>query len=513
MLERRLFRTLVRSLYAVLFAAVSWSAPVHAQVTSLTFISDPGDYIGQGQFLFFTPTDGTFGAQQNSGQGVSVSFNSLDHFWYLDFAAPNNQPLTVGSYTGAARFPFQASNQPGLAIYGDGRGCNTDTGSFQVLEITYGANNDITAFDAHFEQHCEGATPALRGEIRYGAHVVVNVTAPSHLTAIQNQNLNFTVTATDAQQRHVVLTATGLPPGSTFVDNGNNTGTFNWTPPGGAAFNYVIKFQGNNQAGNIGSTYTQLSVIPPPPPNDDFDHPTVVPSIPFAQSYDATNATVAADDPFCFGRNQTLWFKYTPSSNIRIEANTFGSTFDTTLSVYTGARGSLAQIACNDDSGGTLQSRVRFDAVAGTTYYFMVSSLYPVPLASVLFNVVEAPPPFSFVPSVLQFGSVSPTTGMATINGSVNCTSPSFVTISGQLKQMHGGTSISGYFSAFVPCDGTTAWAAGVSSQTALFHGRSVALFVGGKASITASASAFDPDTGEYKQVNFSGTITLRGAK
>ena len=512
MLEKPLLRTLLGSLYAVLAAAL-WSASVHAQVTSLSLISDQGDYIGGGQFLFFTPVDGTFGAQQNFGQGVSISFNSFDHFWNLDFAAPNNQPLTVGTYTGAARFPFQASNQPGLAIYGDGRGCNTDTGSFQVLEVAYGANNTITAFDATFEQHCEGAAAAVRGEIRYGAHVVVNVTAPTRLTAIQNQNLNFTVNATDAQSRHVVLTATGLPPGATFVDNGNNTGTFNWTPPGSAALNYVIKFQGNNGVGNIGFTYTQLSVIPPPPPNDDFDHPTVVPSIPFAQSYDATNATVAADDPFCFGRNQTLWFKYTPSSNVRVEANTFGSNFDSTLSVYTGARGSLTQIACNDDSGSTLQSRVRFDAIAGTTYYFMVSSLSQASLAGLLFNVIEAPPAFSFVPSVAQFGSVSASTGTAAINGSVKCSGPSYITIFGQVKQMHGGTPITGNFSAFIPCDGTAAWVAAVSYQAAIFHGRSVALFVGGKASITATATAFEPDTGEFKQVNFSGTITLKGGK
>ncbi len=42
---------------------------------------------------------------------------------------------------------------------------------------------DIVAFDATFEQHCEGAVPALRGEIRYNANVAVNVTAPTHLTA------------------------------------------------------------------------------------------------------------------------------------------------------------------------------------------------------------------------------------------------------------------------------------------------------------------------------------------
>ena len=138
--------------------------------------------------------------------------------------------LTVGAYAGAARYPFQAANQPGLSVVGDGRGCNMLTGSFQVLQLTLGPNNTVASFDATFEQHCEGAAPALRGEIRYNANVVVNLVAPTHLTAVENQNVMFNVVATDAQSRHVVLTATGLPSGATFVGNGNNTGTFNWTP-------------------------------------------------------------------------------------------------------------------------------------------------------------------------------------------------------------------------------------------------------------------------------------------
>jgi hypothetical protein len=506
----------IRRFGAMLFALLAFSVSAQAQVTSLTMVSDPGDYIGGGQFYFYTPADGAFSAQQNYDQGVSLSFitPNYEHWWYLDFAAPNNQPLSVGTYTGAVRFPFQASNQPGLSVYGDGRGCNTLTGTFQVLEVTYGVANDIVAFDATFEQHCEGATQALRGEIRYNANVVVNVTAPTHLTAIENQNQTFTVSATDSQSRHVVLTATGLPSGASFVDNGDNTGTFSWTPTGSQAGTYLLTFQGDNQQGNVGVTYTQIQVIPPPAPNDDFDRPTVVSSIPFSVSEDATNATVASDDPFtCYGRNQTVWFAYTPPSNIRLEANTFGSNYDTTLAVFTGTRGALSQIGCNDDAGGTANSRVRFDAVAGTTYYIMVSSLYPVSSANLVFNLLEAPPPFSFAPSVSQFGSVSPSTGEVTLSGSVMCTSPVYVTISGQMKQMHGGVPISGYFSAFVPCDGTTPWSTTLQTQAALFHGRSAALFVGGPAKVSATASAMDPDTGEYMQINLQADVTLRGAK
>lgn len=497
----------------ILFGLFIFGARAQAQVTSLTLSGDPGDYIVGNQFLFFTPADGPFIAQQNFDQGASFSFNTptFSHFWHLDFAAANNQFLTVGTYTGAARFPFQASSQPGLSVYGDGRGCNTLTGSFQVLEVSYGAGT-INSFDAIFEQHCEGLVPASRGEIRYNAHPVVSVTAPSRLTVLENQNVNFSVSATDAQSRHVVLTAIGLPTGATFVDNGNNTGTFNWTPTSSQAGNYLLTFQGDNLSGNLGATYTQISVIAPPPTNDDFNNATIIQSIPFTASEDASVATTAPDDPFsCFGANQTVWFTFTPPANIRLEANTFGSNYDTTLSVYTGSRGALTLIACNDDSNNTVQSRVRFDAVAGTTYYFMVSSLYPVSSANLVFNLLQGPPPLSIVPSVTQFGSVDPTTGEATLTGFVTCSQPVFVTLSGQLKQMHAGTPISGFFSVFIPCNGTIPWSVTVQTVPFLFHGRSAALFTAGKASVFASAFAFDPDTGEFIQRNLTATITLRG--
>jgi hypothetical protein len=52
-----------------------------------------------------------------------------------------------------------------------------------------------------------------------------------------------------------------------------------------------------------------------------------------------------------------------------------------------------------------------------------------------------------------------------------------------------------------------------VQSQTQLFKGRSALLFSGGKAEVGATASAFDPDTGESRVVNIKSIITLRGKK
>ena len=486
------------------------------QVTSLSMTSDAGDYVGQGLTYFLTPTDGTFSASVNSGGGVSIAYQGFTpgDFWNLDFAAPNNQPLTVGTYLNATRFPFEVSSVPGLAVYGDGRGCNNDNGSFQVLQIVYGPNNTVSAFDATFEQHCEGAVPALRGEIRYNANVVVAVTAPTHIQVVENQNVMFTVTGVDAQARRVVLTASNLPAGATFTDLQNSTGSFSWTPTSAQAGTYIVTFIGDNQAGNTSTASTQIVVIPPPPANDDIASVTRIASIPNSASQDATTATSSPSDPWCYGNNQSVWFTYTPTVNERLEANTFGSNYDTTLSVYTGSPGNLTQMGCNDDAGGTVQSRVRFDATAGTQYYFMVGSLYPQSPANLVFNLQLAPPPFTFTPSIAQFGSVRASTGVVTISGSVTCNANSFVTLFGQIKQTRGGAPISGFFSAFVSCDSTTvSWSTTVQSQTQLFHGRAAALFAAGKASITATAFGFDPDTGEFKQVDISTSVTLRGAQ
>lgn len=107
--------------------------------------------------------------------------------------------------------------------------------------------------------------------------------------------------------------------------------------------------------------------------NDDFSHAIVINSLPFTHATSTRGATAASDDPTTCTNNGSVWYRFTASRNLRIEANTFGSRYDTVLSAYTGSRGALSQVpgACNDDFGG-LQSRIVFDATAGTTYHFLI---------------------------------------------------------------------------------------------------------------------------------------------
>jgi len=154
-----------------LVGSLASAQPVAAQTTLLVLNSQPGDYIGQGISQTITPADGVFTPSRNYANGVTVTFFGFQpgNFWILDFAAPGAAPLAVGSYEHATRFPFQLPTDPGLDVDGDGRGCNTLTGRFDVLQVTYGNSGEVVAFAADFEQHCEGASAALLGSIRFNA--------------------------------------------------------------------------------------------------------------------------------------------------------------------------------------------------------------------------------------------------------------------------------------------------------------------------------------------------------
>ncbi|MDB5309128.1 MAG: outer rane adhesin like protein [Gemmataceae bacterium] len=74
---------------------------------SLTMVSAPGDYIGQGHTYSFGPGSGTYSmynpypSNPAYTNAVTVSFSNATEWWYLDFEAPNDAPLVSGTtYTG-----------------------------------------------------------------------------------------------------------------------------------------------------------------------------------------------------------------------------------------------------------------------------------------------------------------------------------------------------------------------------------------------------------------------------
>ncbi len=185
--------------------------------TSLILNSAAGDPIGQGVSKTLTTSNGTFIAQLNNDNGVSVFFQgngttSTDN-WWLDFTAPGPNKLQVGTYLTATLYPFQTDSQVGMKVYVNGRTPLSITGQFTVKQIVYDTNGNITNFSADFQQFANGSAAGLTGTINYNFRsktgVLTNdsdtdgdpltaalVTAPTHGTLALNADGSFTYTPT-----------------------------------------------------------------------------------------------------------------------------------------------------------------------------------------------------------------------------------------------------------------------------------------------------------------------------
>jgi hypothetical protein len=136
--------------------------------SSVTMYSDPGDYIGGGRAQLFDSNNAQVTANGSRNRVfVGVSGGTAGTSFTLSFAAPDRTALRVASYPRAARESFRPAGRPGIDIYGDGRGCNEVAGSFEVRDIAYTAGGALSRLHLLYEQHCEGGTPALFGEVRY----------------------------------------------------------------------------------------------------------------------------------------------------------------------------------------------------------------------------------------------------------------------------------------------------------------------------------------------------------
>ena len=125
--------------------------------------------------------------------------------------------------------------------------------------------------------------------------------------------------------------------------------------------------------------------------SDSFAGATTISGFPATVSGNNSTASAQAGeprhsyDPF-YSAIASLWWRWTAQSTQLVEINTFGSEFNTQLSVYTGnSLGGLETVAKNEASPGGEDfdyggrgtvplSRIRFQAQAGVTYRIAVDS-------------------------------------------------------------------------------------------------------------------------------------------
>ena len=238
------------------------------------------------------------------------------------------------------------------------------------------------------------------------------------------------------------------------------------------------------------------------PSNDDWTAAVVIPAaLPYSDDLSTFDATRAFTDPPCFAEERSVWYVYQATQDIRLDANTFGSNYDTTLSAYRGTPSEANQLACNDDAQG-LQSQIRIDVANGETIYFMVATYRNETGRNLSFEVAEAPPPLFVDLEIDEQGFTSTVTGTATLRGLVHCSVPTPIDLSGRLIQQVGPVHVfRGTFAqSLASCFGSVPWQADV-----LANGP----YNPGLAGAEATARYFDPDLEQIVEVDTGGLVSL----
>jgi hypothetical protein len=135
--------------------------------TSVTLQSDVGDSIGGGRSYSYDQSSAQ--VTLNVTGGLVVVSVIGDESWTGTFVLPGPpSSVTTGTFSPVTRYPFHQPQAGGMDWSGQGRGCNTLNGWFAVDAVTY-VSGVLTTIDLRFEQHCEGAAPALHGKIHWDA--------------------------------------------------------------------------------------------------------------------------------------------------------------------------------------------------------------------------------------------------------------------------------------------------------------------------------------------------------
>jgi hypothetical protein len=220
-----------------------------------------------------------------------------------------------------------------------------------------------------------------------------------------------------------------------------------------------------------------------PPANDDFAGRTVIGSLPFTDTIDASEATADPTDPEgCGGPDiPTVWYEFTPSTDMRVFATMEDSEFLAGINVWVGDPSDPANLTFV----GCGLPGIIWDAFAGETYFLMVTPpAAGEPIGTLVITAEEAPPPVEIDLTIDPTGSVQSKTGTVEISGTLTCSAPTFAGIEVFVEQRKGRALIQGGGFTEIECDGTTPFSVTVNG----FNG----LFTGGKVNVQAFSFACD---------------------
>jgi len=112
------------------------------------------------------------------------------------------------------------------------------------------------------------------------------------------------------------------------------------------------------------------------PTNDNLANALTISSFPYTNQQSTLGASDEENEKFTGCLDNALgsvWYKYTATGAEVLSLDTFGTDYDTILSVWTGSAHPLTETTCNDDSNPYSQSQLSLTTEAGQTYYINIS--------------------------------------------------------------------------------------------------------------------------------------------
>jgi len=237
------------------------------------------------------------------------------------------------------------------------------------------------------------------------------------------------------------------------------------------------------------------SALAQAPTNDDQADAASITSLPFTASESTAEAT--ADGPRFCGNDSSVFWKFRPDADVSVQVDTFGSDYDTELTVFTISNGTADRVKCNDDFFG-LQSALKFTAHADTRYFIMAHTCCGTGHdnrggdLTITVDVAPTSAPTGTV-TVDRPGGLTPG-HHAIITGTLTCDERGMLFARIKLRQIHDDILLAkGRTFLEVACDATEqAWSAEVRSRTGVLfsEGKAIARIrweVGNTAGRTAS--------------------------
>jgi hypothetical protein len=247
------------------------------------------------------------------------------------------------------------------------------------------------------------------------------------------------------------------------------------------------------------------------PSNDTIAGATVIPSLPFSDEVDTTEANTdaadlaAAQPCIAIGApaiEKAVWYTGTAASDLTVLVDVTGSSYSAGIAIYSGTPGDSTFLGCGPGQFAAF-------VTTGQTYYVMVFGDTPGSAGGTLsISVSELPPPPTLA-ATMDDQATKTKDGGAVVSGTVTCEGDAaFVQVSGNLTQRAGRVTITGFFAASLDpsmCNGTPIpWTAPVTGA----NGR----YAGGKGTVSAQALACN-QLFQCSSVPLEQTVKLGGGK